>query len=305
MKRLRTLILPAVLLFTESALAREQPLHSIPFHLTERGHVIVEAIIDENWTLPMVVDTGAYYAVLPEQAVERLAIPVGAIDAITATTASDTRSIRRVAVDSISVAGVRMEAVQSLLTDLPMVAPSGEIPGVLPLQFLERYTVHFDLANSRLELYDPALELAERLDGEQYSRVPFRRQHGFVSFEVSINGEPMPAILDTGASGDPIINWQAAMALGVGPDHEGLVESREIKGVGRTGLSSRSYEFDSVRVGQEKLLQSRVDIADMPHFRQLIGSGPAVNMGLLQMGRASLYISYSQELLYLDIPGEV
>ena len=288
--------------FPAAVLAAAEPIYTVPFYLTERGHVIVEGRINDRWDLPLVVDTGAYFALLPEQAPQQLNIPASEIGEVMAMTASDTRPISTITLESLSVGDDRLEAVNAVLTDLPVDRDSGELPGVLPIRFLQRYTVHFNLADRLLEFYDPELPLEQLVPAEGYSTVPIRLHHGFVEMNVSVDGQEIPAILDTGASGSPIINWSAADTLGVGPDHPGLLPSRDIQGAGLAVLSSQRYEFERFEIGGEQLISAEVDIADMPHLRHMLGKGPAVNLGLKNLGPGSLYLSYSQQLISLDVP---
>lgn len=302
MQRLLTLF---ALSLMASSLWAAEPLLSVPVEQKDRGHVVVEGVINGHWTLPMVVDTGAMVALLPTSALQELDLDGDDVFPVQATTASDVSMMRGISLESISVHGDSIDDVTALLRDLNMRDEFSNTPGVLPAQFLERYTVHFDLANQRLDLYAPGTDVSELLSPAGYSRVPFEYAMGFVVFELTIDGVTIPTVLDTGAGGTPVINWAAAEQLGVTPDHPELRRGGDIHGAGENGLARMTFEFDSMALGDAPIPVSRVGIADMPHFKQLLRPGPAANIGLKQMRGRSLVIDYAAGELYLQMPDTV
>ena len=299
---LRLLTMCSVYLVAAPLWAAE-PLLSIPVEQKERDHVVGEGVINGRWELPMVVDTGAMVALLPTSALQELNLDGDDVFPVQATTASDVSTMRGISLESISVQGDRIDNVTALLRDLNMRDAFASTPGVLPARFLERYTVHFDLANQKLELHAPGTDVARILSPAGYSRVPFERAMGFVVFELTINGVPIPTVLDTGAGGAPVINWAAAESLGVTADHPDLRPGNDIHGAGENGLPSMTFAFDTIALGDAPIPVSRVGIADMPHFKQLIRPGPAANIGLRQLRGRSLVIDYAAGVLYLQMPG--
>ena len=285
---------------SQSAAGLAEPLFSVPADIKSRGHVVVEGVVNDRWTLPLVVDTGAMVALMPVQAPQRLSIAAENVRSVHTTTASEVSAMASITLDSITVGDGRLEDVMAVLRDLSMHDTFASAPGVLPFGFLDRYTVHFDLAGGRLEFYAPDIPMDQLIDRSNYSRVPFERPYGFIRFDLLIDGEAIPAILDTGAGGLPVINWAAAQKLGVGRDHPELSEGRDIHGAGHRGLDSAGFAFESVAVGSVPIAVPRVDIADMPHFKQLLGEGPAANIGLQQLRGRSLFINFAASEFYLQ-----
>ena len=282
--------------------ALEAPLFSVPLQLGVDGHVLVQAEVNDRWQLPMVVDTGAHVAVVPVQAVESLELSPWVINTAMVTTASAQQQMEDVLLQSIDVGRGRLERVPSLLADMPRLKGTDTIPGVLPSLFLQNFTVHFDLEKQRLEFFPADIDLNETLNLEAYSRLPFEHRNGFVLFTVMVNDTALQAVLDTGASGNPVVNWPAATLLGVEPSDPGLGRGRPVQGIASQALASSSYTFDTITIGDEPLPRARVDIAEMAHFQALVDGEPVMNLGLLPLREGSLYISYASKTLYVNLP---
>jgi predicted aspartyl protease len=286
--------------FTPVAVAKAKPEFSVPFTWSSPGHVMVDAVINDTWKISMAVDTGAQYGLLPEIAVDKLGIKPDDISIQHAMTATDTRQLKYTQVNSISVGGHKIRNQNVLLLDVGHLDEANEAPtGVLPVTFINQFNVHFDLANQRLEFYDKATDVAEYLELNNYAEVDYQSIYGFIKFPVQINDQIIQAVLDTGASGNPIINWQAANLLGVEKGNLKLEEGRDIQGVGKHKHQTQKYEFERFRIGGIDLPATTLDIFDMPHFKQLLGKGPAVNVGLSALGPVSLLVDYENQRLFL------
>ncbi|MCG6871632.1 MAG: retroviral-like aspartic protease family protein, partial [Gammaproteobacteria bacterium] len=167
-------ILSALLLFSfvigvpSISHARTGPVFSVPFTWSEKGHIMVDAVINDSWRLPMIVDTGAQFALLPRAAIEKLDIKKAEISVQHAMTASDTRQLEVITIDKITVGGHSVANLNGLLLDLHDLPGHGQAPGVLPMSFLNGFTVQFDLANQRLAFYDKQLPVKAFLDLDKY-----------------------------------------------------------------------------------------------------------------------------------------
>ena len=286
--------------FALPAFAEAKPEFSVPFTWSSPGHVMVDAVINDTWEISMAVDTGAQYGLLPEIAVEKLGIKPDDVSIQHAMTATDTREVRFTQVNSIAVGGYKIENQNVLLLDMDHLDETNEVStGVLPVTFINQFNVHFDLANQRLEFYDKETDVGEYLDLNNYAEVSYQSIYGFIKFPVQINDQMIQAVLDTGASGNPIINWQAANMLGVEKDNVKLEQGRHIQGAGKHKYQTQEYAFERFRIGGIDLPATTIDIFDMPHFKQLLGKGPAANVGLSSLGPISLLVDYENQRLFL------
>ena len=279
------------------------PLFSVPMTVAPNGHVVVEARINDRWDVPMVVDTGAHVAVVPVAAVEALELNPWAINRAQVTTPSEVRTMEDVLLQSIQVGRGRLERVPSVLADVPIPGKT-EAVGVLPSLFLRNFTVHFDLAAKRLEFFSADLQLNTVLDAQRYSAVPFDIENNFIVFPLQLEQHSVPTVLDTGGSGAPVVNWSSARLLQLEPGSPILTKGRAVQGLGSKALPASRYTASDIRIGDELLPNRTIDIADMLHIQSLMDGGPGANLGLLSLGTVSLYISYSSQQLYLDIPSE-
>jgi predicted aspartyl protease len=294
------ILISMLVLHVSPLLAKPIPEISVPFTWSSTGHVMVDAVVNDTWKVSLAVDTGAQFGVLPEMAIQELDIGPNDISIQHALTATDMRQLRHTQVSSVTVGGYKIRNLSVLLLDLANVIERVDLPiGVLPVRFISKFNVYFDLANQRLDFYNRKTEISEYLNLENYSEVNYQAVYGFIKFPIEINDRLIHAVLDTGASGNPIINWQAANMLGVDKDNLKLEEGRDIQGAGVHKHKTQQYVFDSLRIGGINLPATRMDIFDMPHLKQLLGTGPAANVGLSRLGLESILVDYENQRLFL------
>jgi predicted aspartyl protease len=295
-----TILIATLGALAPAAFAKAIPEFSVPFTWSGPGHVMVDAVINDTWKVSMAVDTGAQFGALPEIAVEKLGIKPDDISMQHAMTATDTRQLKYTQLNSITVGGYKIKNQNVLLLDMDHMAETNGVPtGVLPVTFINQFNMHFDLANQRLEFYDKNIDVGEYLNLNDYVEVKYQSIYGFIKFPLQINDRLIQAVLDTGASGNPIINWQAANMLGVEKDSPRLEDGRDIQGAGEHKYQTQQYRFERFRIGGIDLPATTIDIFDMPHFRQLLGAGPAANVGLSALGPISLVVDYENQRLFL------
>jgi predicted aspartyl protease len=143
---------------------------------------------------------------------------------------------------------------------------SDDIAVFLGDPFFEQFDVEFDLARNAVRLYETkdceGVSLAYWAT-EPAGEVPIEAGSG-IRFTVSVNGKPIRAQLDSGASASFLSKPDAAR-LGVTPESPGVVPTACITdgGVSERTLDSWVGQFESFAIGNERIRNPRIRFADL------------------------------------------
>ncbi len=181
--------------------------------------------------------------------------------------------------------------------DLPVAAdfsrPVDGLPvlGLFGADFLSNYDVDVDVPHQHFGLYkatgcDPAM----RPFDPPYFEVPFRDEDGHIGLDIKLDGHPVAAILDTGAS-STVIDRNAASAAGVTPDLLAADRTRTMSGIDSRAVTVRRHRFGSLEVGDERLNNPVLEVADVQTGTTLLGRDfLRSNRVLISYGRRTLFI---------------
>ena len=184
--------------------------------------------------------------------------------------------------------------------------------------FLRRFDVEFDLAHRAVRLHQSSncdgVSLAywtTEVVGEVEIE-PIDEARPRISLTVHVNGRPIDAILDSGASSSVLTKRDAA-SLGVTPDTPGVVASYSSQGLGAKTVDSWIGPFQSFDIGNEHIQNIRIRFADL--YRQttytVTGSHVAKNVSrtepmLLGADFLRAYrtlVAHSQRRIYFTYSG--
>jgi hypothetical protein len=202
----------------------------------------------------------------------------------------------------VRVGGDRVPGLQAVVADMtPFGSREGSpLDGILGVDVLRRYDVEIDLGAGRVRLHSHDGDAAARFSSPR-PPVAFASQvPGFVEFRAEVGGQPVHAILDSGAPVS-ILNWRAAGLAGVTPQSPGV----RVREEGSTGLDGRRiqthlYVFDRVRVGGSLMPATEMRVADLPVFGTLgVGDVPAMLVGADLFRACAVLISYSTGNLHV------
>jgi len=132
--------------------------------------------------------------------------------------------------------------------------------------FFEQVDVEFDLAHNAVRLYETkdceGVSLAYWAT-EPAGEVPIEAGRG-IRFTVSINGKPIRAELDSGASAS-VLSKPDAARLGVTPESPGVVPTACITdgGDSKRTLDSWVGQFESFAIGNERIRNPKIRFADL------------------------------------------
>ncbi len=169
--------------------------------------------------------------------------------------------------------------------------------GIIGTDLLRRYDVLIDAPAGLLRLYRPGTAGSEGgpVVGPSLA-VPFERlRRGIIQLEVSVNGHPVAAVLDTG-SPTVLLNPIAADAVGLTLAEEPLSEGA--RGVGSKAVTTYGGRVDAIQVGETRFESVDVEVADLPIFGRLgLGGRAAMLLGSPVLLGCPLLISYKERAL--------
>ncbi|WP_233828554.1 retroviral-like aspartic protease family protein [Paraburkholderia sp. ZP32-5] len=266
--------------------------------LVERaGRFLVEAGINGEKRL-FVIDTGSQKSALTPAAADALNLPydrtsaqrvIGVGDAIT----PDYPRIASIALGATQWPDLRVP-VTGANTFARMAEP--QLAGILGADILSRYDVELDFPAHTMTLYTAVNCLGHFVpwSGEFQSYSPeYTPRHLFL-MNVRLNGQPMRAILDTGAARS-LVGREAAQRAGV--DGEMLARDPKTSGEGVAGTSFVIYRhrFDALQIGTRVFRNAQIEIGDtgVPP-----GVGMLLGMDFLRWRR--VWLSYSTGWVFMQ-----
>ena len=169
---------------------------------------------------------------------------------------------------SLKLGGLDMSRGEMMVGDSRHSEPS-QIVGTIGYDIFARHDIEFDLANKVIRLLKTSGCSDDQMD---YWRAPYAvatlksrgglDNHSYV--EVRLNDAPVEAILDTGS---PVstVTLAGAQRAGVRPSSPGVREVGVIGGLGAHTTPLWIAPFNSFSIGEEKIANPHLAMADMFH----------------------------------------
>ena len=265
----------------------------------ERGHYLIEVMINEQGSFTFLVDTGASNTFLMQSSVEDLGLVAAASHITNAQTVSGTVPVSFYDVENLTIGGLE-------LTQIRMVGAQNANPtllndgvdGILGADVLRDYLVEFDQEERRFRLNDRNTDLSN--GREDWIQIPLRSGIAGLSFsEVRINGAIVTALFDTGASRN-IVNMSTAIAAGY--QHADPRASIDEPVIGFGGQSTPAFQASGANLvwGELTLDDQTVTISETPVFDMLgLSDGPAMIAGIPMLENRSFVVDYEQMILWV------
>jgi hypothetical protein len=179
-----------------------------------------------------------------------------------------------------------------------------EISLILGEDFFSAVDVEFDFPNRAVRLYQPkdceGVSLAYWAKGAAGEAA--LQPGAKTTFTVAVNGRPMLALLDTGATASALAMSEAAR-LGVTTKTPGAAAAGCSVGIGRKAVDYWSGPFESFAIGSEVIRNPTLRFGEV-----LSNTGPFVDVPRMVLGvdflRAHrVYVARSQRKLYFTYTG--
>jgi len=262
-----------------------------------QGHVLVPASIDAT-PVQMLIDTGATTSMLTPESVVRLRLPMDSYRASAIHGAGGTVVTRNVLVRSLRI-GNQDWLAGSLATgslarqyqeDPPMV-------GVLGADYLERFDIELDVPHQRMVLWRVEHCLGDFVPW-QVRHFPVRLtryQPNRMVAQVRIDGYPVPALIDWGAT-STAISTAAAAAVGVTPAMLLHDQALTTRGVDQNLLSAHRHLFALVAVGPVLYRNVILEVVDLhvPDVGMLLGAD--------LVRTRHVWLSYATNQMFVEQP---
>lgn len=270
----------------------EQPGHTLPLHLNDKGHAYVFVSLNGVQNQPMIIDSAAQQGVLPLSLLAPLALNADQLETTSVTSATGTTELAEGIIESTVVAGASQAQLEYIFTDMTGLSlPDGREPGLLGHDFLRNYCVDMHFAVATLTL-TPGQCDAKSLAG--LSVLDIDTSSSFIRTQASFSGVLADVLFDTGAH-HSFVNGALTAKL------NGLTVTGEEQTMGLAGkpqprkvIQGLSYQLGSTQVTEPKSYA-----ADLHVFEQLgYKDTPFMLLGLRPFREGRLVIDYAANKLY-------
>lgn len=191
----------------------------IPHEVGSQGHIIVQAMINDQGPFKFALDTGASISVVFDHARKEAGLDLVGAEKVLVHGMVGIGEFPITTINHLKVGGESW--LDARVASLPVGDEiSDELDGILGVDFLEKYAVNVSTRDQVVRLYPPPL-VSER-DYLGWTSVPMRQlsigsgDASAYTVNLNINGITIPALLDLGA-GVNLMNWHAAHAIRVKP----------------------------------------------------------------------------------------
>jgi clan AA aspartic protease (TIGR02281 family) len=163
--------------------------------------------------------------------------------------------------------------------------------GTFGADFLGSYDVEIDMAQRKVGLY-PHNPCKGRVVywSDQYAVVPFSGRRGETTIDVTLDGRPLNAVIDTGAP-DTILSFEAAKQFGITLSASGADNARSIYTPSGRNVPAYRRVFKRLDLGGVAFQNIPVLVS------KTLGSD--MILGMRELRHMHLYIAYKEKNLYI------
>ena len=248
----------------------------------------------------LALDTGAFWSVLRKGVVSGLARREAGINLIGS---GGGELDRYVELPSIEVGHSSFKHADFFVGP-DALTEDARVGGNLGANVLQEYDLEIDSGRRQVSLFlqhrckEDAIYWAE----SDAVTIPFDLDNHLITIPVVLDGKPLRALLDTGASGS-VLSLKAAKALyGLTPQSEGVRPPRKSRTLDGRGLDLYRYRFKSLDIGgivfNNPLISLGVDNIERANRRALGDNAPDLILGMHQLRLLHLYIAYGEKIIY-------
>jgi len=247
---------------------------------SDQGHFMIEMNVD-GVDLTMIIDTGGTNTVVMGNGIAAAGLTPISGGPMEVHGVSGSTAIEFYEVDSLTfgdqvwrnprLVGMRNANNPSLTNQ--------SIEGVVGVDLLNDFVIEFDQTDGRFRLYDSIDSLRSGLDG--WRALPLRAyMSGLTVVDVEINGAPVTALFDTGASRN-LLNPEAGVAAGYAEgDPRLFTDELPVRGALAAGSDAVRAEDVELQWAGERFSGQNFTISDASVFDLLqLGDRPAGAVG--------------------------
>jgi predicted aspartyl protease len=275
----------------------------------ERGHLFVDGAVNGR-KIGIILDTGAMASLILRSAAVRLGLDRRWLRSFVAFGVGGETEVETGYVEEFKIGQAARKGWWV------MVAGERDFGGdaafLLGEDFFQQADVEFDLAHNAVRLFQPkdcnGVSLAywaTDVAGEaEIDKIDGRRP--MIVLTVRINGQPVKAMVDSGAS-TSLLDKRLAASMGVTPETPGVVAGGRAIGVGKKSVDVWIGRFQSFAIGNETIKDTTVRFADLlvdvPGDVPLAERMPPMVLGLDFLRAHRVLIAHSQRKIYFTYAG--
>jgi len=249
------------------------------------------------------LDSGAFFNVMPRAKAMEFGLKIGSapfglvLVGIGGSSSPDLVTVRK-----FGIADKSLDSVQFL------VGGSDAGNGLIGRNLLAIEDTEFNLAGGSVKLVRPHecnnTAIAYWAPGKPYFTAPLdvgaNPHNHLFQLSVRINGAQVTAVYDTG-SPTTLISRRAAQKAGINLSGPAVVPLRGIGGLGRRASAGWAVPVESVAIGDETILKTRLDVIDSASIGG--DDGPDMLIGADYMLVHHIYVARSQHRIYFTYSG--
>jgi len=203
--------------------------------------------------------------------------------------------------------------------NIPVTNPSniGSAQGLVGANFLRHWDLEFDFAHEKIRFFKAQNCIGDQVVywGAAYSAAPILASpNNDITVMVKINGAPVRAQIDTGASVSTLTT-EVAAKLGVRPNSVGVVSEGRLKGIGRETPRVYLGKFETFAFGDETIKNATLRVADLFNASKTLPANtdtriptdvvvePDMLLGSDFLRYHRVYISRAQHMMYISYTG--
>jgi len=231
----------------------------------QHNHVLVEGAINGQ-KVGVLLDTGASRTVIFRAAAVRLGVPLSGSTNDRLFGIGGETKVDLALVDEFRVGQAAQKQLRILVAGEH--DPGDDVGVLLGEDFFQRFDVEFDLAHNAVRLFQPqdcdraSLAYWERTGASEVGFESLDVNQPQVILTVRINGEPLKALLDSGA-GLSMLDKSDAERVGVTPDTPGVVVGLRGTCLGTNAVDVWIGPFLSFAIGDEMIRDTQIRFSDM------------------------------------------
>lgn len=258
------------------------------------------------------LDTGAAFTLVSRVALQRLGITRQDVGGASIYGVGGASMLEAVVLDELQVGNVSRKNIRlAVAGDRDL---GDDIAVILGDDFFSEADFEFDFPNKVIRLFVPRdcgkSPLAYWAPGSA-SMVELDSD-GSIRFPVQLNGQPLNAMLDSGAALSAL-SRPAAEKLGFRPDGPGVAPGGCSGGIGRTSADSWTAPFERFVIGDEAIRNPRLRVADLwkravyketgSRLAKPVESLPDLLLGADFLSTHRVFVSRSQGRMYFTYSG--
>jgi predicted aspartyl protease/regulator of sirC expression with transglutaminase-like and TPR domain len=237
------------------------------------------------------VDTGGAWSMLPEGLAAGL--PTRRLPSnVQFTDAADERIGTAISVHELGFGPVKLTDMQFLKAEWPTIGAN----------ILSHFDVELDPVERKLALFKhkPCDGSAAYWAHSDLAVLPFELEGlNEIAIEVTLDGEKMRALIDTGAEMSELDDREARNTFGIKPGAPGTEASVDAMALSGHTIGEYRHQFGMLEIGDIQITRPWLRIGDHGHNFWNRGEGPPLVLGMSTLAPFHLYVAYQERKIYV------